>query len=91
LALVGTAAANAGPYSWFIVIYTLAMILSVGYCVGGNVLPHYRFALLTCLAVNIMLAINGANSFIYGLNASTSLVGAGFVLVACVEVREIIL
>jgi hypothetical protein len=64
--------------------------MAVIYCVGSRVLPMYRLAILTCLAVNIMLAINGANSFIYGSNSSTALVGAGFIFVTLIEVSSTI-
>ncbi|KAI8049006.1 hypothetical protein BDF22DRAFT_746409 [Syncephalis plumigaleata] len=85
LALIGTAIARADAYAWLTVFYTLIQIIAVAYCVGSKVLPLYRLALLTCLAVNIMLAIQGANSYIYGYSSSTALIGAGFVFITLIE------
>ncbi|KAI9595949.1 hypothetical protein BDF19DRAFT_421962 [Syncephalis fuscata] len=90
LALIGAGVASAGPYVWLSVIYTFIQILAVLYCVGANVLAQYRLALLTCLAVNIMLAISNANAFIYGSSASTALVGVGFIFVALIELLWVI-
>ncbi|RKP06766.1 hypothetical protein THASP1DRAFT_31426 [Thamnocephalis sphaerospora] len=85
LAFIGTAIIAGSGLMWFSVLYTLLVILAVGWVVGSSTLFQYRLALLSLITINVMLAINHTHTFIYGAGASNALVGAGYIFIGFIE------
>jgi SHO1 osmosensor len=90
LTFIGTAIIGASGVAWFTSLYTFFVIGSVTWVIGNGTLFQYRLGLLSLITVNVVLAINSINAFIYGAGASNALVGAGFIFVALTEFLWII-